>query len=174
MASKGGDSTSPFTPKPARGYTWETFTAGNTAAQTHGAYSSRNVDPIAKEIARELRAMPEFDYLDTPRFSEPLWEYAQAQARVRLLQAWMADMPMELQVTAQRGSTPPLELLRQLETRVYTLADRLGFFPTMSTAVADNIRAARVTLTRTAARKALQADLRASLSEQVYGSEDVK
>lgn len=170
--SKDGDSTSPLTRRPARGYSWDPFIAGNTAAVSHGASSARSVDPIAREIARELRAMPEFDYLSTPRFTEPLWAYAQAQAKVQLVRSWVEDMPIEQQAFAQRGTTPPLELLRQLEGRAGTLADRLGFFPTMSPDVAADIVAARVTLARRAERKALHDDLRASLTQQVYGTGD--
>lgn len=169
--AKGGDRTSPSTTKPARGYSWETFTTGNTAAQKSGARSPRIVEPIAKKIAKKLRAIPELDYLSTSRFAGPLMDYARAEASLRLYKAWIDNMSIEEQATTLR-TNPPIEIERRMGSRVDTLADRLGLFPRVSPEVAVEIAAARKTLARRAEGKQLQADLRTALRQQIYGVKD--
>ena len=169
---RAGDSTSPFIPKPARGYSWAPFVDGNTAAQTHGMYSARNVEPIARQIAADLRATDGLDYLDTPRFREALWTYAMAAAKAELVQRWLNGMTPAEQFTATRGKDSPSELLRQMQGHAGRLGDRIGLFPVVADDVADDIAASRKTLARRAERKALQADHRSALREQVYGDRD--
>jgi hypothetical protein len=148
-----------------RGYSWETFTAGNTAAQKHGAYSSRNVEPLAREIATELRKIAEYDYLSTPRFAGRLMDYARAEASLRLYSAWTESMTIEELTTAQR-THPPLEIERRMGSTVEHLAVRLGFYPEVPPDVAKDIAASRRTLAKRAEAKQMEADLRTAIGEQ--------
>ena len=157
---------SPFTTKPARGYSWETFTAGNTAAQKSGARSPRIVKPIAK-IAKKLRAIPELDYWSTRRFAGPLMDYARAEASLRLYTS------IEEQATTLR-TNPPIEIERRMGSRVDTLADRFGLFLRVRPDVAAAIAASRRTLARRAEGKQLQANLRTVLRQQIYGDQDAE
>lgn len=161
------DHTSPL--RSARGYSWPPFEAGNTAAVTHGISSPRMVDPIVRRIKRELRSIPELDYLSTPRFAEPLERYARVAAQSELIESWMADKPMELLTDSVGGKTSPLELSRLLTSRAIKLAAKCGLSPLIADDVQHDIDAARVTLARRVERAHLQADLRADLAHQWFG-----
>jgi hypothetical protein len=146
-----------------------TISVGNRGPMTHGAYSARRTEPIARQLVKDLRAEPEFDWLRAPRFKETLWLYCRTVAQTQVLDDWMADKPMELLTDSVGGKTSPLELSRQLTRRTTTLAERLGIVPSVSDEVAAEIAAARRTLAKRAAKADLQADLKTSLRAQQDG-----
>ena len=165
----GGDEQSPLSGKgPARGYSWEPFEQGNTAAIRHGANSMRMTEPVAKRIVAELRNTEGLDYLRAPRFTTALWAYARAAAKAELVLAWIDGMTPAQQFTAGRGKDSPSELLRQLQGRAANMGDRIGLSPAGAVEIADEIRKARTMLARRAEHDALQVDIRASLAQQLY------
>ncbi|GGF11370.1 hypothetical protein [Subtercola lobariae] len=137
---------------------------GNRGTVIHGSRSERHVEPIARQIAKDLRATAGLDYLSTPRFAGPLMDYCRAEARARLLEVWMQDMSMEKQAGAGRVGDPPLEMLRQAEVRARGLAIRIGLYPDVPEDVQEQIAAARKTLAKRADAKQLQANLRESIA----------
>ena len=150
------------------------FMPGNTAALnnrgplTHGVYSLRRVEPLAREIVAELRATDGLDYLKSSRFTTVLWAYARAAAKAELVQQWIDGMAPGGEFAAGRGKDSPSEMLRQLQTRAGNLGDLIGLSPTGANEHADEIRQAREQLRRTAERKALHADLKDAMREQWY------
>jgi hypothetical protein len=145
----------------ARGYSWPPFEAGNMAAAKHGAFSPRQVQPIAAHLAKQLRA--DHDWLRTARFADALNAYTMTLARVELLEAWIAGLTVDEAADAGTRKNSPLETLRQLVRRSMTLGDRLGLNPSTAWEVEDDIAASQLTLARRAERKRLAADLKASL-----------
>ena len=137
------------------------FMPGNTAALnnrgplTHGVYSLRRVEPLAREIVAELRATDGLDYLKAARFTTALWAYARAAAKAELVQQWIDGMAPGGEFAAGRGKDSPSEMLRQLQTRAGNLGDLIGLSPTGANEHADEIRQARETLRRKAERVAL-------------------
>jgi hypothetical protein len=74
-------------PKPARGYSWPTATAGNTIAVRHGAYSPRLVRQAAQAIVTTLveELAPEAPWLSSPAFQLDLEAYCDVVAARRML-----------------------------------------------------------------------------------------
>ena len=137
------------------------FQPGNTAAlgnvgpMLHGVYSARRVEPLAREIVKEMLTEADLDYLRAPRFKAALWDWARAEARSRLVNEWAAGLSMEEATAEPGGRTAPLEMVRQLTVRAANMGDRIGLSPAAAKEMADEIRQARETLRRTAEHKAL-------------------
>jgi hypothetical protein len=139
---------------------------GNERAVTHGAFSVRRVEPLAKQIAHDLRATDGLEYLTAPMFTARLMAYARAQAKAELVQQWLDAMTPDEQFAATRGKDSPAELLRQLGGRAARLGDLIGLSPVGLVEIADDIRKARTTLARRAERARLSNDLKDALREQ--------
>lgn len=142
---------------------------GNQIARKHGAYSLREVLPLAAKIAKELRAMPELEYLKAPLMADRLRTYAEARARADLVQEWAESLPLDEQINSLDGRISPLELSRELSNRASNLAQPLGLSPLGAQQYADDIKRAWATIERRHERKQLQADLRDALRDQVEG-----
>lgn len=142
---------------------------GNEKALKHGVNSTRRVEPIAREIVKELRAIPEFDWLRAGRFKDLLWAYARQVARRELMEAYLATLTMEQASDSTGGKVSPMELSRQLGVREANLAERLGILPYIPDDVRAQITAARTTQARRAGHQQLQSDLRESMAQQWYG-----
>ena len=145
------------------------FKAGNEKALKHGVNSPRRVEPIAAQIVKYLRTIPEFDWLRAPRFKDLLWAYARQVARRELMEAYLATLTMQQASDSEGGKVSPMELSRQLGVREANLAERLGILPYIPDDVWAQITAARTTQARRADRQQLQADLRQGLAQQLYG-----
>lgn len=145
------------------------LSVGNRGPLTHGIHSPRLVDPIAKRVIAELKAIPELDYLSTPRFQERLQAYARTVAQSELLDNWMGTQDMATLTASEGGRTSPLELARELTVKASTLAGRLGILPDIAPDVQAEIVKARRTIAKRASRAQLQADLKADIAEQWFG-----
>lgn len=143
---------------------------GNRGPLKTGVHSARHVLPLAREIAAELRKTPGCDYLNTARFASVLQDYATAEARRRLLADYVDARPLE-EVGRSADGEPLLEQLRQLEVRVFNLAERLGLSPVVPPDVQALIDASRKTLARRQERKQFAEDLRQAAKESWYGDE---
>lgn len=107
------------------------FTPGNEVAATHGVYSPRKVDPLATELVDRILADPTLAYLQSPAFRPALWAWARAEAKVQLLEDYLAarldekgmpDLDDARTVSAYRE-------LHRAETRAQTQRGRLGLDP---------------------------------------------
>ena len=142
--------------------------SGNFASLTHGIYSPRRVEPLARQLVKEARETPGLDYLRAPRFKGALWDWARAEARSRLVNEWAAGLSMEEATAEPDGRTAPLELARQLTVRAANMGDRLGLSPAAAENMAEEIRQAREQLRRTAEHKALHDNLIEAARESWY------
>jgi hypothetical protein len=120
----------------------EPFRAGNAAAVTHGARSSRIVDPVAAEIAAELLAQPDLpEYLRRPEFAPAVAAWARAEARCELLAGWLSTMD-----ASGPGDDKVMSVLGQLH-RVETAAARmrsdLGLTPVAAARLNRDVSASR-------------------------------
>lgn len=83
----GDDSGRDWTPRPARGYSWPPFEPGNLAGVRHGVRSERIVAAAQQSVADAL--LEECPWMaDVDRGA--LERYARAEARARLLDAYIA------------------------------------------------------------------------------------
>lgn len=65
------------------------FEPGNELAVTHGAYSPRKVDPLARELVDAMVADPSLSYLKAAAYRPALWAWARAEAQVQLLTEYL-------------------------------------------------------------------------------------
>ena len=117
---------------PARGYSWEPFKAGNTAAVRHGADSEAQVVPLAQQIVERFTGSgfcPE--YLRTmPQFTPAVQAWAKLEARARLLDDWLAGMtPEEMTTPRKAGGSSPVEIWLAAERAASRARERLGLDP---------------------------------------------
>ncbi len=119
------------------------FTPGNQLAVTHGAYSSKRTDPIARRYIDELAQDPGLEYLQAPRFHAALWAWAGTMAKVELLTEWVDSMGIQDAADSDRGKTSALELLRKWMATAQTQAARLGLDPLSAARLGKDIAGAR-------------------------------
>jgi len=119
------------------------FHEGNELAVTHGAYSAKRTDPIARRYIDELAQDPGLEYLQAPRFHAALWAWASTMAKVELLQQWVDDMPIQQAADSDKGKTSALELLRKWMATAQTQAARLGLDPLSAARLGKDIAGAR-------------------------------
>ena len=109
---------------PARHYRWEPFAEGNAASVRHGAFSERRIAPLA-DRARSglLDAAP---WLASPAFAPAVEAWARAEARVALVDTYVAEQgPLD-----ENGKPrPAIELLIRLERLAFTLRQAVGLDP---------------------------------------------
>ena len=93
-------------PRPARGYSWAPFEAGNTAGQRHGAYSLRVTGPLAEEILAGLLADPGVpDHVRSPAWRYQARAWAQAEAVAQVMYEHIGAMGAEAMVTPKLAGT---------------------------------------------------------------------
>jgi hypothetical protein len=119
------------------------FHPGNELAVTHGAYSSKRTDPIARRYIDEIAEDPGLEYLQAPRFHATLWAWASAMAKVELLQQWVDNMPIQAAADSDKGKTSALELLRKWMTTAQGFAGRLGLDPLSAARLGKDIAGTR-------------------------------
>lgn len=140
---------------------------GNELHFKHGAESERHIAPIAAQIVKDLRA--QCDWLQAPRFASLLQAYGRAAAKSTLFDAWLQSLTIE--EAATRGGTPPIEVSRELATRVSNLGAKLGLVPVVDDDVRAEIESARRSVARKTERQQFQEDLKAAMRKQIYGEE---
>lgn len=166
-------------PAPARGYSWDPFEAGNTAAEVHGARSERRVAPLAAEIERDARALPTWpEYLTEPTYGAAVAAWCRAEAVVELLWRWLAEQdPLDAlastsetttEVEEFRGGSRSRSKGRRVESVLAQLArweataarqrQRLGLDPLSRARLGRDHAAARVDVVEVLTRMAEQRD----------------
>lgn len=108
------------------------FAPGNDlAAVTHGAYSPRKVDPLAKQLVDHMLDDPALGYLKAPGYRPELWAWARAEARVQLLQEYLDEQAGDGPIAdpgSDRVRSAEL-LLHRAEARAASGRNRLGLNP---------------------------------------------
>ena len=66
------------------------FQPGHELSVTHGAYSPRIVDPIAKDLVDMMLEDSTLDYLKKPAFRPALWAWARAEAQAQLMTEYLS------------------------------------------------------------------------------------
>lgn len=105
------------------------FQPGHELTLKHGARSPRKVNPLAAQYVAAVLADDDVAYLRAPAYLPAVQAWAAAEARVSLIEAWVADMTMERATESGQGQTSPLELLRKWEASAATHRARLGLDP---------------------------------------------
>ncbi|KAA1426467.1 hypothetical protein [Nocardioides antri] len=113
------------------------FAPGNEVADmrwqdSHGAYSPRKVDPLAKELVDLVLADPSTAYLQAGHWRPALYAWARAEAQVQLVSEWLADQATEKHPIGDLGDErvrAAYLLLHRAETRATTGRTRLGLDP---------------------------------------------
>jgi hypothetical protein len=118
-------------PRPARGYSWAPFEAGNTAGQRHGAYSLRVTGPLAEEILAGLLADPGVpDHVRSPAWRYQARAWAQAEAVAQVLYEHIGAMGAEAMVTPKlAGTRAPVDAWRSAAGHAARERARLGLDP---------------------------------------------
>lgn len=105
------------------------FAPGNTLAVKSGAWSERQLTPVADRLLEAVLADETVGYLRAPRYASALQAWATAEARVILLEEWVDGMTLERAAESAQGKTSPLEILRRWEATAATHRDKLGLTP---------------------------------------------
>ena len=109
------------------------FTNGNLVRVTHGVYSDRRVNPIARElVSAVLDARPDLE--DHPA---AVWSWARIESKCLLLEAWLAEHDF---IDEEGNPTAPAQLVTRYEKLALNLRARLGLDP-LSQAQLQNSRA---------------------------------
>lgn len=110
--------------EPARGYSREPFQPGNTVARRHGAYSEREIGPLAEEVEASLPTMA--PHTSQPCFAPARRRYARAEAIASTLWRWLVEHGPLDEVGAPR---PALAALHQWETTAARRGEALALDP---------------------------------------------
>ena len=98
------------------------FTNGNLVRVTHGVYSDRRVNPIARELAEGL-IVERPDLEDHPA---AVWSWARIESKCLLLEAWLDEHGF---IDKDGKPTAPAQLVTRYEKLALNLRARLGLDP---------------------------------------------
>ncbi len=98
------------------------FTNGNLVRVTHGVYSDRRVNPIARELAEGL-IVERPDLEDHPA---AVWSWARIESKCLLLEAWLDEHDF---IDGDGKPTAPAQLVTRYEKLALNLRARLGLDP---------------------------------------------
>jgi hypothetical protein len=146
---------------PARHYSWPPFETGNAVSLKHGAYSRREVDPLAADLTAAVLA----ERPALAPYASAVRSWADLEARAELVRGWL-----DQHGTLDEGGRPQpaTHLLVRLEAALMKARAQLGLDPRADAQLAPE-RAEAVHLTAdldglaAAGRKALEARERAEV-----------
>jgi hypothetical protein len=119
------------------------FQPGNQLAVTHGAYSSKRIDPVAAGFRDEILSSPAMQYLLEPQYAAIFWQYCRTAARIQAIEDALDGMPIEQAAYSGKGQTSWLELLRKWTSTLTNLASRCGLDPRSFAALGRDVSQAR-------------------------------
>jgi hypothetical protein len=114
------------------------FPVGHELSMRHGAWSARVTGPIAESILRDVLDDDATHYLRAPRFAAELQAWATAEARIRILESYIARLAEEVGDESGVGdladerTRAAWSLLHRCEARAMSGRDRLGLSPAAS------------------------------------------
>ena len=98
------------------------FTNGNLVRVTHGVWSDRRVNPVAREMVEALTT----DRPDLADHAAAVWSWARAESRCLLLEVWFD----EHELIDSDGKVPAAaQLVTRFEKLAMSLRTRLGLDP---------------------------------------------
>jgi hypothetical protein len=112
---------------------------GNELAVRHGAYSPRKVDPLAAQLVALVLDDDAVSYLRAPRYAAGLWGWARAEARVQLVDEYVADRGLAASLAHKPGTRSLLELLDKFERTAAGHRARLGLDPLSAARLARDL-----------------------------------
>jgi hypothetical protein len=118
------------------------FESGHDLTLKHGAYSLRKIGPIADRLVASLLADESVAYLRVPAYLPALQAWSRAEARVRLLTAWLEDHG-GLGVSEEGDLSPVLSALQVWESRAEKARTRLGLDPMSRMVMARDLAMAK-------------------------------
>ena len=98
------------------------FTNGNLVRLSHGAYSDRRVNPVARELVSVVLAQRP-DLEDHPA---AVWSWARIESKCVLLEAWLDEHGF---IDEHGKPTAPAQLVTRYEKLAMALRSRLGLDP---------------------------------------------
>lgn len=133
-----------------RGYSWPPFEPGHTLSLRHGAYSPRRVEPLAAEIVEAFRGHQPDWVAAVDDWA--VWAWARTEARIQLLEEWLAAHGGDLAATGEvRGAAA---FLLRCEIRAERQRARLGLDPLSRARLGADVASAGFDLARAMAMAA--------------------
>lgn len=128
------------------------FQPGNDLAVTHGAWSPRKVEPLARELVDAVLGDPDVRHAHLPVYRFALWSWARAEAQVQLLSEYLAKRGEEAgdgvgDLEQERVRSAYL-LLHRAESRANTLRTRLGLDPLSRARLGKDVAAGQLDAAR--------------------------
>jgi hypothetical protein len=116
---------------------------GNTLALSHGGWSDRIVNPLARELVAHAQGLVE--YLRDPSYDVAVWAWARTEARVLVVSAWLDEHG-----TIDENGTPrpAAAQLLQWENLASKQRQRLGLDPLSRAALGRDVAASKLDLAR--------------------------
>jgi len=109
----------------ARGYSWPPFEPGNTKGRRHGAFSKREIEPLADDLALEVTEKAPWASAD--HFAPGVRRYARAEAIASKLWAYVVEHgPLD----EEGNPRPALDKLDRWEAAAAARGAALGLDPT--------------------------------------------
>jgi hypothetical protein len=125
------------------------FQPGHELSLRHGAWSARHVQPVATGILQSVLDDPACEYLKAPRFAAELEAWATAEARVRLLETYIAKLAGDsgdgVGDLADEATRAAWGLLNRFEARAQSGRDRLGLSPAAASKIGRDLSLAQTT-----------------------------
>lgn len=147
------------------------FQPGHTLSLSHGAYSPRKVDPLARELVDLVLGddtVP--SYAKAPAYRAELWAWGRAEAQTQLLTEWLAkegeaagDGVGDLDSESVRAA---YLLLHRAEARAASARTRLGLTPLAAARMGKDVAIGRAADVDVAQRMAQLHDAEQRLREQ--------
>lgn len=110
--------------EPSRRYSWPPFAPGHTLSRTHGAYSERELAPLADGLAAEVVDLA--PWAARPQFAPGVRRWARAEAIAAKLWAFIAENgPLD----ADGNPRPALAVLERWEAAAAARGASLGLDP---------------------------------------------
>lgn len=110
---------------------------------THGAYSPRKYEPLAKALVDLLLEDPSVPaHAKAPAFRLELWALARATAQAQLIEEWLASQSTEKHPIGDLGDERVRSaylLLHRAETRSASSRSRLGLTPVAHARLGKNV-----------------------------------
>ena len=137
-----------FGPPRYPGDTRPPFAPGNELAVTHGAESPRRFEPLADELVRGVLIEAQREgsasaYLLKPEFRPSLLAWARAEAKVHLLESWLADRD-GMGLDADGEVIGAAKMLLRYEATAERARDRLGLSPLARARLGKDVAATQV------------------------------
>jgi len=132
----------------ARGYSWEPFAPGNTAALVHGIHSERALAPVVQQLADVLLGEGNTPpYLQAIEFAPAVRAWLRAEAQALLGSEWLESMSVEARFEPKKaGTAAPAEIVRKLETAAAGHRQRLGLDPLSKARLGRDVTGAQLDL----------------------------